>query len=234
MAMNIRFSRAFSLCSALLAFTTAGCGAADSDHAATSRSTLELFSWWTAPSETDALQALIDIYKSDYEDAKVAQFTNTTAATWQQILEQNIDSSPWNAVQISASDIPNFTAAHPDKLEQVDSFYQEPSLAAAIIPDIRNAVTVDGHAYGVVTGVHRNNAFLYSKHLFDSNGLKPPTTIAEFLDVSARLKDLGITPVATSLETWALRILFDDLLAGTIGAEQFRALVQGETPPTNP
>jgi glucose/mannose transport system substrate-binding protein len=225
-----------SLVGWMLALAVAtGCGSGDDGSDApgdAARPTLQLFSWWTAPGEAEALAALVNRYKEVYPGASVEQFTKSSAASWQDVLHESIDDSPWDVFQMSASDLPQFTADHPGAVEPVDSIYAEPSLAAAVIPDVLEAATSEGHAYGVVTGVHRNNAFLYNIELFEENDLTPPTTIAEFLDVAAQLDEAGITPVATSFETWALRILFDELLAGTIGAEQYEALTHGRTPPT--
>ena len=74
---------------------------------------------------------------------------------------------------------------------------------------------------GVVTGVHRNNAFIYNLQVFADNHLTPPTTIAELLDVCAKLNAAGITPVATPLDAWILRFLYLDLLSGIVGASEF-------------
>jgi len=123
--------------------------------------------------------------------------------------------------------------AHPGSIKPVDDIYDEPSLKAAVIPQIREAATLDGHAMGVVTGVHRNNALLYNMQIFADQKLNPPSTVPEFLDVCEKLKAAGITPVATSFDTWVLRFLLNELLSGIIGAVEYDKFIKGVTPATD-
>src|SRR5258707_14867458 len=85
-----------------------------------------------------------------------------------------------------------FVIAHPGSLASVDEVYDEPGAKANMVPDILKAVTFDGHARGVVPGIHRNNAFLFNLQICEQQKLTPPTTMAEFLDVCAKLKAAGI------------------------------------------
>jgi glucose/mannose transport system substrate-binding protein len=87
---------------------------------------------------------------------------------------------------------------------------------------------------GVVTGVHRNNAFIYNLQLLNKHGLRPPTTIAELLDVCAKLKAAGVTPIATPLDAWIMRFLYLDLLSGVVGAMDFGAFIRHELAVTAP
>jgi glucose/mannose transport system substrate-binding protein len=195
---------------------------------------LQVFSWWVAPGEAEALRALEDTYQEVHEGARVSQYSNTSAATWQQVLGEQVDASPWDVCQLSASDLDKFRADHPNALEPLDDLYAEAGLDDAMIPEIRDVVTRDGHPYGVVAGVHRNNAFIYNKQIFDDNGLQPPTTIDEFLEVSAALKEAGITPVASDFDTWVLRILFDEILAGTMTAHGLDDFIKGKALASDP
>ena len=238
--MKKQFASSLVLC-ACVALGSAGCSTSDNGSSAgasmgggSSTQSLELFSWWVAPGEAEALQALVDTYKTDYPGARVSRYTNISADSWQTVLNDQIDQSPWDVVQMAGADLPKFTADHPGALAELDSFYDEASIKASVIPDILKSVTVNGHAYGIVTGVHRNNAFLYNQAIFKSRKLAPPTTAAEFLTVCKKLKAAGITPVATTFQTWALRIMFDEILAGTLGATTFDDFLNGKKAATDP
>jgi glucose/mannose transport system substrate-binding protein len=190
---------------------------------------LQVFSWWTAPGEAEALRALEDTYQSVHEGARISQYSNTSAATWQEVLGMKIDDSPWDVFQLSASDLATFRADHPGAVSDLEDIYSDAGLDQVMIPEIKNVVTQeDGKPYGVVTGVHRNNAFLYNKQIFDKQKLDPPTTVEEFITVSDALKKAGITPVASDMDTWVLRILFDEILAGTMGAQGFDDFIKGK------
>jgi len=195
---------------------------------------VQLLSWWTGPGEADALSALIGTYKDKNPGADVNLDGSVTAGNWPMILGTGIDHSPWDAFQLAGADLPKFLIDHPGDVQPVDKYYEEPSLKASVIQKIQDQITIDGHAYGVVTGIHRNNSFLYNRKLFVDNDLQPPTTMTEFVAVAEAFKKLGITPVATTFEPWALRIVFDEVLAGTLGAEAFDDFVHGRTPATDP
>jgi glucose/mannose transport system substrate-binding protein len=189
---------------------------------------LQVFSWWTAPGEAEALRALEEVYQDVHKGARVSQYSNTSASTWQEVLGQKIEDSPWDVFQLSASDLSKFRTDHPGAVSALDDIYADAGLDDVMIPEIKNIITQDGHPYGVVTGVHRNNSFMYNKQLFDDNKLTPPTTVAEFLEVSAAFKKAGVMPVASDMDTWVLRILFDEVLAGTMGAQGFDDFIKGK------
>jgi glucose/mannose transport system substrate-binding protein len=229
----------FIVCSAL-AVATVGCSSS-SDKGTTgsggqtgnSTDALQLLSWWTGPGEAEALQALTDTYKTDNPGARVNLDSSATSGTWAMILGPKIDQSPWDAFQLAGADLPQFRIDHPGDVLPLD-VYDDPALKASVNQQILASVSGDdGRPYGAVTGVHRNNAFLFNKQVFDANGLTAPASIKEFLSDCAKLKKAGVTPVATTFQTWALRIMFDELLAGTIGASAFDDLTQGRTPPTD-
>jgi len=75
--------------------------------------------------------------------------------------------------------------------------------------------------------IHRENTLFYNKALFAANNLTPPTTTAEFLATCATLKAAGITPVATSHQGWILRIMFNSLAMGSMGAKAFHDYMVG-------
>lgn len=189
---------------------------------------LQVCSWWTAPGAADALTALVDTYKNVHEGSRVYHFSDVTAGTIKAVLTENLPQSKFDVFQLSAVDLPWLLENQAGAAEQLDSFYADQGLNDVMLPEIKNAVMGDGHPYGIVTGVHRNNAFIYNKQIFDEQNLKPPTTIAEFVSVSASLKAAGIMPVASAMDTWVLRVLFEELLSGTMGAERFHAFIKGE------
>jgi glucose/mannose transport system substrate-binding protein len=195
---------------------------------------LELFTWWVAPGEVEALSALESVYEKVHPRARVDQFTDANSANWESMLSKGIDGPRWDVVQISAAGIPVLRQDYPGTLSPVDDVYDDPSLKSAVIPEILAAVTDEGHPWGVVTGVHRNNAFIFNLQVLQANHLSPPTTIVELLDVCAALKKAGITPLATTLDPWILRFLYLDLLSGVVGAEDFGRFVRHELPVSDP
>jgi len=87
---------------------------------------------------------------------------------------------------------------------------------------------VDGHVYGMPTGLNRWIVF-YNKALFKKAGIdKVPTTWDELMATSAKLKAAGITPFNASLqEGWRGFVWFEELLIRT-DPDAYVALNQGK------
>ncbi len=227
------------LLGAALTLLTMGCSSSDAEGSGPSApnekdEVLNLFSWWVAPGEREALEGLERLYKNEYVGARVKQEDSPTAGNWQEVLGQRIDDSPWDVFQLSASDLDNFRADHPGAVADLTDVYEDAGLGDVVIPEIRDAVTRDGRPYGVVTGVHRNNAFIYNQRIFEREKLSPPKSLEELLVVCAKLKAAGVTPIASDMDTWVLRIFFDEVLAGTLGAEGFRDFIAGKADRSDP
>lgn len=81
--------------------------------------------------------------------------------------------------------------------EMVDSIDEiKEDLLKTYIPAAFDPATFDGVTYGApysgLTGVY----FWYRKDIFEQNGVKPPKTWTEFLQVCETLKKAGIAPIA--------------------------------------
>lgn len=77
----------------------------------------------------------------------------------------------------------------------------------------------DGKLYGscMTTPV---SCMWYNKKLFDKAGAKVPETLDEFKDACKKLKDSGVTPIATSVkDSWVLCMLHDALTLKSVGYE---------------
>jgi multiple sugar transport system substrate-binding protein len=94
--------------------------------------------------------------------------------------------------------------------------------------DTAGLFTVDGHVWGMSLGTGRWVIF-YNKKLFAKAGLTaPPTTWAEFLDDSAKLKAAGITPVNSTIQNgWRAFTWFSELMLRT-NPDAFRGLATGK------
>lgn len=231
------------LCSTL-AFAAVGCSS-DSDDKATDtgmagaggggageqEDSLSVLSWWKAPGEAEALQALIKTYNKKYPDVLVTDSDKATSATWREVLRENLNDSPWDVYQMSASDVADVKSDDASFLKSVADIYEDATLKENVIPTIHEATMVDGVEYGVVTGVHRNNSFLYNKQILDAEGLEAPQSLDEYLALCEALKAKNIVPVAAFFQSWALRIMLDEFMAMSLGAQPFYDLIHdGKAP----
>lgn len=220
------------------AFLAAGCSGSDGDTPAdgaggssttTEAVQVEVFSWWTAPGEAEALQSLVDLHADKYPneriynaatDPKVVSGGNEAKAVLQDRLEAG---DPPDAFQTNAFELKRgYIAASPGLLEPLDDVFEAQGLIDDLAPEALSDVTVGGHYMAVPVNIHRENGLFYNKSVFADAGLEPPTTMVEFLDVCAKLKETGVTPLAISTsQGWIINKVFVALALGSMGADNF-------------
>ncbi len=231
-----------SMLAATFALAVSACGATETGGNTTSTTsgtpqiepTVQLFSWWSAPGEAEALQAIIDIYRKQHPGARVTNDGSLQGIDVRTKLDKLIESSPPDVFQDNAYYLEALLKAHPGRVKSVDDFFEEPTLKAAVLPGLLDQVRVDGHIAALPVCVHRENVMFYGKQIFAEQKLEPPKTMSEFLDVCQKLKAAGITPLATGGQGWILNNMFTQLIAGTMGYAMFKDFITGAKPPTEP
>ncbi|WP_243361169.1 ABC transporter substrate-binding protein [Fundidesulfovibrio terrae] len=119
-------------------------------------------------------------------------------------------------------------------LAPIDDVWAESGLNGLFTKTVAQACTYGGRKYAVPVTQHYV-AFFYNKKVFDGLGLAPPRTWREFLDVCARLKMAGVTPLALGTrELWPAQFWFDFLLLRTAGPEYRGRLMEGAASFTDP
>jgi glucose/mannose transport system substrate-binding protein len=212
-----------------------GCGSSASPASGTGgtggaggEQVIEIFSWWIAPGEAEALQALVDVNKTQHPGDRIFNAAAASGDSARALLKQRLtDHTPPDLFQQNAHDIPAFLAANPGSLQPLDDFFSAHGFDTAMLPDVINDVRVGGKIYAMPVNIHRENTLFYNKQIFADHHLAPPTTIAEFLSVCAALKSVGITPVATAYQGWILRIMFNSLAMGSMGPDAFHTFMTG-------
>ncbi|MFQ5576201.1 MAG: ABC transporter substrate-binding protein [Anaerolineae bacterium] len=103
-------------------------------------------------------------------------------------------------------------------------------MESAFPPDLLALLKYKGHYWGVPANIHRSNVLWYNQAVFDANGLTPPATFEEFATVADALQAAGIQPyVLGTKDGWEAAHIFEDVLAGTLGADGYKGLWTGET-----
>ncbi len=186
--------------------------------------TIDIASTWASAGQVELFQRLVDIHKSKHPNDNV--YNSAIASTdWQGELEKLVaqGKSPDLYVQQS-SQVASFIQANgADALQPLDDYLSLASPSeAAVLPNIeaelKADVTVNGKLYGLPVGtVVRVNGLYYNKRVFAANQLSLPTTVDEFMATCSKLKAAGVYCVTGSFMT----ILFEDLLAGTMGADAY-------------
>ena len=211
----------------LLGCSSSSDGTNSSSGPAVKEQTVEVFSWWTAPGEAEALQTLISLNHSLHPNESVfnaaAQGHIDPGTDAKVLLAKRIeDGKPPDLFQTNAKDMNAFIDAHPGGVLPLDDLFAAEGLNDSVAPEVLNDVTYKGHIYTVPVNIHRDNSLFYNKTIFAQHGLKPPTTLAEFMSTCAALKKAGITPLALSTsQSWIIEKLFMSLAVGTMGPKAF-------------
>lgn len=190
---------------------------------------VEIFSWWTAPGEAEALQVLMDLHKQRRKGARIINAatdpqTTSGGVEAKVVLQERLEAGePPDSFQTDAFELKDgYLAETPNLLRPLDDLFAEEALADDIVPELLDSVTVDGRLMAVPVNVHRENALFYNKTLFSQHDLEPPKTMADFLGVCAKLKSAGVVPLAISTsESWIISKVFVAIALGTLGRDLF-------------
>ena len=196
-----------------------GCSAAVGAGGPGTGEVVELASWWVAGGEVDALNALIGVYEKAHPGARVNSSGDASASDVRARLDMTIATSPPDVFQINAQDIPSWVSRHPGTLTPLDDLFAASALEAAVLPDVLSRLSVDNHVVAMPVGIHRENSLFFNRKIFANLSLVPPTSISELIEACKTIKAAGVTPIALSKDGWVVRILFNDIVQGTMGVD---------------
>ncbi len=183
---------------------------------------VELFSWWTAPGEAEALQAMVDVYRQNSPGGRVHNAALDSGDNAREVLAERLDAEdPPDLFQENANELPGFLKANPDALYPLDDLFDTLELADVVFPEVLEDVTIGGRVVAMPINVHRENTLFYNVELFEDHDMEPPETFPDFLSVCETLKEAGVTPIATSHQGWIQRIMFNTIAMGSMGAKAY-------------
>jgi glucose/mannose transport system substrate-binding protein len=222
-----------AICLALSATVPATAAAAPpADTPKAPGSSLTVYHWWASVSEVAALNALLEVFKSQNPSVPVSP----TAANAQGggsrmfwlVNQATSAGHPPDVFQVHAGAPlrPYFEAG---LLSQLDSVWTSSGLEKAVPPMIRNICRIEGRYYSLPINVHRNNVIWYNKALLDKYGVDPGslTTWEALFKAAEKLKAAGLrTPVQIG-ESWTLSVAFESIMAG-LGIGAYESWVNGK------
>jgi len=197
---------------------------------------LVVASWWTAGGEAEGLNGMIDVYASKYPDVEVVNATVAGGAgfVFRAVVKPRlIAGDPPDTFQLHAGlEVEGYS---PEQyLDPLDDLYASEGLDKVFPADLLTLLKYKGHYWGVPVNIHRSNVLWYDKSIFADAGLEPPTTWDEFWAVADALQAKGVVPLAMGTSGgWEAGHVFEDVLAGTCGAEKYNGLWDGTVPWTD-
>jgi len=193
---------------------------------------LEIFSWWTGAGEEDGLKALIKLFQEKYPDIEVenAAVAGGAGTNAKAVLASRMQGNdPPSTFQVHGGAELNEGWVAAGKMEPLNSLYEQEGWMDKFPKALIDMVSKDGNIYSVPVNIHRGNVLWYNKKVFADNGLQPPKTFDEFFQVADQLKAKGIAPLALGdKEPWTATHLFETVLLGTLGTDNYQKLWTGE------
>jgi len=201
-----RSRRVLSSLSIAAVISLCGCSSSSGSPENIRQEPLELYSWWTHPGESDALSALLQVYKAKFHQTEVINAAvQDINNAHEQLRTRMLAGQPPDTFQaVGGGDLMQWVVANgqdatDSKMESVDSIALANHWASVIPKPILDLVSYNGKMYGAPLAVHRTNVLFYNKTVFDQYGLTPPTTwpggdkgyIGVTPDPSTTLENLG-------------------------------------------
>jgi glucose/mannose transport system substrate-binding protein len=193
---------------------------------------LEIFSWWTNGGEADGLNALYEVFKKKYPDVEIINATVAGGAgsNAKAVLATRMQGGePPDSFQVHGGAELNDSWVAADKMEPLNDLYESQGWMDKFPKSLIDLVSKDGKIYSVPVNVHRGNVLWYNTKVLADNGLKAPETFEDFFKVADALKAKGITAFAMGTkEGWEATHVFETVLVGTLGAEGYNQLWNGQ------
>lgn len=200
--------------------------------------TLEVFTYWTAGGEANALAALEKVFSQAYPSVHIRNAvvaggagSNATAVLATRMQGGN----PPDTFQIHGGAELVDTWVKTGFVQPLTQLYRAEGLDTKFPKQLIDLVSYQGQPYSVPVNVHRNGVLWYDKKLLADAGVAPPRTWDEFFTVADKLKARGVTPLALGdKDKWESLQLFEDILLSTLGPADYKALWAGTFPWTDP
>ena len=98
---------------------------------------IELRSWWIAPSELDALQALFAVHKSNYPNDIIRNVAYATGDLAKEMLEGQLASNkPPDLYQENAYDLRPLVSRHPNSFASLTDLFTQQGLFDVVVPEV--------------------------------------------------------------------------------------------------
>lgn len=198
-------------------------------------STVEIFSWWTAPGEAEALQAVISLHKTKFPNVTVVNASSSDPNDVRdQKLQQRLGTNDQpDLFQVTPAKLPTiYVKNYPDSVKVLDTELTARGWDQVLFPGPTSDFKVNGKLYGIPTNLNRISGIYYNKQVFADAGVSVAsiTDWASFIAACDAIKAKGVAPIATawsSQQGWILRILFDTMVLSTWGGDFFKAYYNG-------
>lgn len=193
---------------------------------------LEIFSWW-AGDEGPALEALIELYESQYPDVEVinATVTGGSGVNARAVLKTRmLGGDAPDSFQVHAGQELTGTWVVANRMTDLTPLFEENGWMEAFPQGLIDAISYEGGIYSVPVNIHRSNVMWFNPDKVAEWGIEVPATWDEFLAVCPTIQEAGVTPLVVG-EAWTVNHLWESVALGVLGAEGWAGIWDGSVDP---
>lgn len=229
-----RSTRAMLAAAASLAILLTGCSSSGSgSKASDGKKEVGVFTWWSAGSEKLGLEGLEKVLASQHPDVKFVNLAVSGGAgsNAKQKLQADLAAKqPPDSFQAHAgAELMDYIEAK--QIEPVNDLYDKFGLNNAFPKSLIERLTVNGKIYSIPSNIHRANVVWANPEVIKAAGLdpaKPATSIEAWIADMEKIKATGKIPITIGAP-WTQTQLFETILIGDIGADEYNGLFNGKT-----
>lgn len=190
------------------------------------KGTANIYHWWTAGGEKQAIQSVVDDFKNVYSKVKAKSNPIPGGAGGAMVMKVK--------VLQQAKKSPESFQAHPGQeiepylnsnmLLKLDQLWEYGKLSERALPGLEELCTAsDGHKYIVPIGIHKTNVIFYNIHVFEKYGVAIPDhqniTWDEFWaicdELASKMPDGEYPLDLGDRKGWPACQVFEDIMLGT-------------------
>lgn len=189
----------------------------------------EVVHWWTSAAESAGVGVIAKAYNEtggEWVDRAVAGSDAAKAAA----ISRMVGGNPPEAAQFNlGADINNLVDSA--VLAPIDQVAEANDWAGIMPKAVLDAVTRDGHVYGVPIQLQGTNFLFASRDALDKVGAEMPQTWDEFFETGDKLREQGIVPFAQAgdRDVWFMNT-FQAVLASVLGTEDWNKFTGPDGP----
>lgn len=180
---------------------------------------LEIYHFWTAGGEKEAIDALIDVFQDEYPATEVIETPVAGGAglAFRTVIKNLVLAGEAPDTFQTAGGRGVALWVGEGLFEPITSVWEEEGWTEVFPEGIQELVKFNGEYYAVPVNMGYHNMVWYNKAIFDDNGITVPddvNTWDKLWSVAGDLQTAGVTPFALgSLNNWPIQEIFIPALA---------------------